>query len=489
MLYERHTRNCILPWKYMLIHAGGLMQTCPCASDVEIGDFIIDYFEDNTEPDILNKKTLQMVREGLLSGNLRPMCRNCAFADPRMITIGELKRKLIDYLESAIDGYKYSAEDDLTKVSAYRTVGLSLSNKCNLRCLYCNQSTCADTNPFYKISYPEKYFRKTLDFFVKNGVKQIITSVEGEVTINPNWYRTFSEFLSDNPDIELTLTTNLNREYSDDEITLLARHAVLDISCDSLNPDIYSKLRVNGNLNLLLKNLEKIKNRIKELKSDCKVTIHVVVCNLTWESLPEISEFAFDNGFGLNLGNYEERANSLGYREGILKPIMQMPLEIQKQVSEILSDIRHRADELGLIEQGKFVIHGDIISRINKNVNSVRHRFTYTDNPIYLKYLENNELGMDDNRISIVYDDYNFAYEGIWIGKPQKLEINGIEDSCRVIVRKIAKYRNGHRSPKYGQTVAPGYRFIEEMNKGSLIINVDFNIEEIEGVLVEIKPI
>ena len=45
----------------MLIHAGGLMQACPCASDVEIGDFLIDFFENPVDEDILNKKSLRMV--------------------------------------------------------------------------------------------------------------------------------------------------------------------------------------------------------------------------------------------------------------------------------------------------------------------------------------------------------------------------------------------------------------------------------------------
>ena len=473
----------------MLIHAGGLMQTCPCASDIEIGDFLLDYMEKKEEnPDVFNNESLQQVRKGLLTGNLRKMCRNCAFNSAELVTTEELKEKVINLLENNKD-YNYTPGDDLSKLYAYDTIGVGLSNKCNLRCIYCNQSTCADTNPFYKMEFPYEYAGEALEYVVSKGVKTIITSVEGEITNYKHWYEVYSEFLRKHPDIRLTITTNLNREYSEDEIELLAKHAVLDVSCDSLNPEVYSKIRVNGKLELLLKNLERIKNKRLELGiEDTLVTIHVVVCNLTWESLEEVSEFAFSNGFGLNIGNYEERPNAKGYRENILQPISRMPEEIQRKVSDVLNKIKAKAIELGVYDK-KFVCHGDIISRINKQVVKDYHRFKPVDNICYKNFYEENPKGNEGIHLDIVYDDNNIAYTGIYVTDGSVIRIDNLKDVKRIIVREVVVYKKGKTSPKYDQTVAPGFRKVVHIDDEQFVHKPVSLTEDQEGVMVVLEPL
>lgn len=484
-----YTKNCILPWSYMLIHAGGLMQTCPCASDVEIGDFLLDYMEKREEnPDIFNNESLQMVRKGLLTGNLRKMCRNCAFKSSELITTDALKQKVIRLLEGHDKQYHYSSKDDLTKRYAYDSIGIGFSNRCNLRCLYCNQSTCADTNPFYKAEFPYEYARQTLEYVVSKGVRTIIPSVEGEITIYKHWYEIYSEFHKNHPDIKLAITTNLNREYNDDEIELLARHTILDVSCDSLDPQLYSQIRINGNLELLLKNLEKIKHKKKSLQiEDTVITIHIVVCNLTWESLEQVSEFAFSNGYGLNIGNYEERANARGYREKILKPLCQMPEEVQKKASEVLNRIKARAAELGL-DESRFVCHGDIIGRLNKQMAKNWHRFIPVENVCYEQFYNQDPQGTESLHLDIVYDDNNIAYTGIRVTDESKIILNNLKGIRRITVREVIVYKKGKVSPKYNQSVEIGYRKVIDIENGRLEYLPAALSEEQESVLVTLEP-
>lgn len=486
----KYTKNCILPWSYMLIHAGGLMQTCPCASDVEIGDFLLDYMERREEnPDIFNNESLQMVRKGLLTGNLRKMCRNCAFNTAELITTDELKEKVIHLLEENKENYKYTDGDDLTKQYAYDTIGIGFSNRCNLRCLYCNQSTCAETNPFYKAEFPYEYARLALEYVVDKGVKTIISSVEGEITIYRHWYELYSEFVKIHPDIRLTITTNLNREYNEEEIELLARHAVLDVSCDSLDPEIYSRIRVNGNLSLLLENLTKIKKKKEELNiTDTIITIHIVVCNLTWESLEQISEYAFQNGFGLNIGNYEERVNAKGYQEHILQPISQMPEKIQRQVAEILTNIKSRAIELGVYDR-QFVCHGDIIGRLNKQISNNYNRFIPVDNVCYQQFYRDYPQGLKDMHLDIIYDDNNIAYTGIHVYNCQPIVLKGLQNVRRVIVREVILYKKGRTSKKFDQTVAPGFRKVITTEKSELTYAVQNMTEDMDSIMVTLDPL
>ncbi len=485
-----YTKNCLLPWSYMLIHAGGLMQTCPCASDIEIGDFLLDYIEKRDEnPDIFNRESLQMVRKGLLTGNLRKMCRDCAYNTAELITTDELKQKVIQLLQSVRKDYQYQEGDDLTKQYAYTTIGVGFSNRCNLRCLYCNQSVCADTNPFYKAEFPYEYARIALEYFVNRGVKGIIPSVEGEITIYPHWYELYSEFHRNHPEISLAITTNLNREYSDEEIELLARHNILDVSCDSLDPEVYSKIRVNGRLDLLLKNLTKIKAKKEELHiQNTVITIHIVVCNLSWESLEEVSEYAFENGFGLNIGNYEERANARGYREHLLCPISQMSGEVQEKVSKILNRIRKRAEELGLDER-HFVCHGDIIERLNKQVDRNYHRFEPVENICYQQFYKENPKGSEVSFLDIVYDDNNIAYTGIHFREKTPVVLNGLANIKRVVVREVLVYKEGKHSPKFDQRTAPGYRRVVTIEDGTLEVIPQGFTEDIDSILVTIEPL
>ena len=90
------TRFCLLPWRFMQIHAGGMMQCCAVAPDTDEGDFILDYCENPEKgKDIFDNEGLQMLRHGLLTGNLRPMCRNCFFVPNELVTTEEFRKRLI----------------------------------------------------------------------------------------------------------------------------------------------------------------------------------------------------------------------------------------------------------------------------------------------------------------------------------------------------------------------------------------------------------
>lgn len=484
-----YTKNCLLPWWYMLIHAGGLMQTCPCASDIEIGDFILDYIEKKEEePDIFNSESLQSVRKGLLTGNLRKMCRNCAFNSMELITTEELRQKVVALLEERRSDYHYQEGEDLTKQYAYKTIGIGFTNRCNLRCLYCNQSTCADTNPYYKAEFPYEYAEAALEYLAGKGIDTIIPSVEGEITIYRHWYEIYSRFHAKHPDIIMAITTNLNREYSEEEIELLARHKRLDISCDSLDPEIYSRVRAGGRLDLLLKNLDRIKAKQEELKlRDHIITIHIVVCNLTWESLEEVSEWAFANGFGLNIGNYEERANAKGYQEHILCPVSRLPEETQKKVAAVLNRIKEKAEKLKLGKR-KFVCHGNIIQRLNRQIAHQYNRFEPVENVCYQQFYRDYPNGLEDMHLDIVYDDNNTAYTGIRLRNREAVVLKGLDGIERAVVREVAVYKEGKASPKFDRKIAPGYRRVVPVDQDRIEIKIQNGGEDIDSVLLTVEP-
>ncbi len=180
------TKFCIQPWAFFQVHAGGMLQCCAVANDADMGDFIIDHCRKAARgetPDVFNSPAFVRLREGLLTGNLRPMCRRCFFRPDELITTDQLAEKVKKHLRKYLPDGSDVDSLDLAKVSAPSELCISFTNRCNSRCVYCVQSVLGDTNPYFKMDFPEEYAESTLDFFASYKIDQIRSCVEGEPTL------------------------------------------------------------------------------------------------------------------------------------------------------------------------------------------------------------------------------------------------------------------------------------------------------------------
>jgi sulfatase maturation enzyme AslB (radical SAM superfamily) len=503
------TKFCILPWSFMQIHAGGMMQCCAVGPDMDIGDFILDFCDKKTKNapcDPFNNPGLQLLRESLLTGNLRPMCRDCFFVPNTLITTDEFRIRLINYLNEKRPGLNLD-HADLRKVYAYHWAAISFTNRCNLDCIYCVQSTQKHTNPFFKLDYPYEFAELTLDYLASQGIKMFSTCVEGEATIYKHWYTLFSNFHKKYPHIKLLITTNLNREYTDEEIDLFSDYSLIDVSIDTLDTELYKKLRRNGRLDLVLKNLNRIlkkitektgpeilnKNSLEPLKhatplfnthpDRCVVALHPVITNLTWKGLDVLAEYAFEHGCSLELGNYEERANALGFRENLIKPISKMLLHEQEEARKIIQDICTKAQEHGI----SCGVQGDLFTEVNKNVQCNYNYFKfYDDNPIFNAFYKKHPNGLENQYLDIVYDVDNISHEGIMLLRGAELELTGMETVESIVVREIHIYKQGTVSSRYNQNILLRYRKRMVIENGKLYYKPEYTNESIDKILLEI---
>lgn len=476
------TKNCLFPWQFIIIHAGGLMCPCCAMNDADYGDFLLDYInkiKNGQKPDdVFNNAEIQALKKGLLTGNLRPMCQTCSLVTNELITTDELREKLIQYLKK--QGKTISKYQDLTQVYAYERAGIGLTNKCNLRCIYCNQSGLAESNPYFKMDFPAEWFEYSLEILVKSGVTAIETGAFGEATIHPKWYEIFSKFHEKHPEVKLCLTTNLCRKYTDSEILLLAQHTHLRISLDTLDENLFEQLRKNGNLKLILENISRIESMMQ--KNHIKggnIAIDSVICNLTWESIPEVSSFAFEHGFSYSANNYEPRPNSTGYQLGLLQPIESMPKKAQAQVREELLKVAEKARKGGF----EFSTNGDLFSRTENNYNRFK---PYDNNPVYHHFYQLYPLGLKDMYLDIVYDHFHNSYEGIYIAQGESLKLDGLENVKSLIMREIMIYKKGKCSEKYNQKVLPGYKKELVILEGKLEYRASASDSDVAGVLLQI---
>lgn len=95
------------------------------------------------------------------------MCRKCALVPQEMIPIGEFKCMLEEKFEEW--GVLYEKGTDYAEVNAVCEIGLGVTNRCNLRCIYCNQSVLADKNPYFKVDFPKDEIASCLEGFIVRG--------------------------------------------------------------------------------------------------------------------------------------------------------------------------------------------------------------------------------------------------------------------------------------------------------------------------------
>ena len=464
-----------------------MMQCCAVGNDCDLGDFIIDHCarrKRGAPSDVLNSPGLTRLRAGLLTGDLRPMCRRCFFADDRLITTEELTARVKAHLAARLPAETDVHSLDLTLAYAYKEMAIAFTNRCNQRCVYCVQSTQAKHNPWYSLDFPEEYTENALDFFAAQGIDQVRTCVEGEPTFYPRWHQVFSAFKARYPHIALYMTTNLSRRYSEQEMDLLARYEALDVSCDTLDPSLYRELRRGGKLETVLANIRRVQAKVRELGlRGPRISLHAVVSDRTWPSLGQLVEYAFANGLVPLLGNYEERANASAYRENICRPISTLPLAEQSRAREFLSALRDRLLALG--HDPVEYIQGGLLYNLERRVERNFNRFApYDANPLHKAFHTRHPCGTERAYLDIVYDYDNIAYSGVLFARPpDRLRLEGLQ-AREAVVREISVYRAGACSTKYGQTVQSGYRRILDIPDGVLEYAPVFG-EGVEKVLLE----
>lgn len=475
------TKQCFFPWEYRIVHAGGLM--CPCCAihDTDYGDYIIDYIEvkkRGEEPeDVFNNDAVKNLKKGLLTGKLHPMCQKCSLVPQKLIPIEEFKENLEQEFDRLGVGYKKGS--DYSEVDAVKRAGIGNTNKCNLRCIYCNQSVLAEKNPYFKADFPENELFECLEQLAQKGITLLETGAFGEATLHPKWGEIFWKFHKKYPEIELSLTTNLSKKYSDSDIELLAEHKYLRVSLETLDEKLFSEIRVNGKLPLILENLNRIEKVMDEKGySHDRIAISSVICNITWESIREVSRFSFEHGFAYHACAFEPRENSIGIKNGILKAIRELDIEQKEKIKQILLDVQIEAKKCNgtvLINEELFESSGMVFNQFENCEN----------NPIYNAFRKKYPLGNSEMFLGVEFDYLYNQYTGIMLKNDKELILELDTQDNVFEYREISIYKNGKVSEKYGQRVVPDYRKIMKIDK-IFTYRTKWENEDIEYVLLQI---
>ena len=154
------------------------------------------------------------------------------------------------------------------------------------------------------------FWEQAQEHFFPN-IKEI-EMLSGEPFIQEDTYRLIDEISAVNPDCLWSFTTNghwrLNQRIKSSLDKINVKNII--ISIDSLRPELYSKIRVDGNIQVVLDNLELLlkynKERLVKGKSSLELTLHYLVMRDNWDELEELVNFVEEKGLRLTIDNLYE---------------------------------------------------------------------------------------------------------------------------------------------------------------------------------------
>ena len=183
-----------------------------------------------------------------------------------------------------------------------RFVMLELTTRCNLRCLYC------------ALSQPE-FHGRDLDFdrdamiaeLARLGVRNVQISGHGEATIVPGWHVVARALQA--ADIRIQLTTNLTKKLSAEELDVFAKMQAITLSCDTVDPETFHRLRRPARLEQVRANLARLKAHLPPRGSGRPfMAVNCTYSDRVVDGLPELLAWAraedFDAVSLVNLFEY-----------------------------------------------------------------------------------------------------------------------------------------------------------------------------------------
>tara|TARA_R110002020_G_scaffold366278_1_gene578362 strand:- start:2183 stop:3154 length:972 start_codon:yes stop_codon:yes gene_type:complete len=194
---------------------------------------------------------------------------------------------------------------------------VDITEVCNLACVHC-------PHPEFKVSknYARRFLDPNLNTKMVDEVRKdgkncsyIRYTSNGEPLIHPNGYEMI-QYAVDNSNTFVCLTTNgtIMKEKRTKKLLETGVH-MIDISIDAFKKDTYSKIRVNGNLDVTRENVLRLLKWVRDTNSKTKVIVSFVEQP---SNTPEIEDF---KNFWENEGAYKAVIRRLHSAAGSIQAI------------------------------------------------------------------------------------------------------------------------------------------------------------------------
>lgn len=267
--FNPHT-FCVVPFTTIILEPNGSIGICRHkGSKYSMGNI-----KDNSITEIWNNEKVRGWRNEFLTGNIvtcevevkHRQCNKCT-----------QNNTILPYAD-----IKEFQSGPILKLTA------NFNGQCNLRCQMCD--IWALPNGLYN----EENFWGPAKTEIFPYLKEI-DMLSGEPLIQPDTFRLIDEVSAMNPDCQWTITTNIHWKFGkkiEDAFNKI-KIKTLIVSIDSLDPEIYHKIRKPGKLSLVLETLDSILSYRKKTKS-FMIRANFLIQKDNWKEVFQILNFCYE---------------------------------------------------------------------------------------------------------------------------------------------------------------------------------------------------
>ncbi len=270
---NKRKKICHAPYKTLFFSQYGEIFACFYNKKEKLG-----IYPGNSVSDIWFGEKIRTLREYIDNNDLSYGCEDCKryLLQKNFYSVGAWK---YDYLPSSNNNFPVS-------------IDFQISNKCNLQCIMCSgeNSGLVRKNIENKTPYDNPYdesFVKQLSPFIKKLKEMSFTG--GEPFIIDIYYKIWDEIIKENKEIKISVTTNGTVLNNKVKYYLEKLKFNITISLDSINKENFESIRLNSNLDEILKNMM----FFREYTQKKGTVLNVKICPIrqNWKYIPELFDY------------------------------------------------------------------------------------------------------------------------------------------------------------------------------------------------------
>jgi MoaA/NifB/PqqE/SkfB family radical SAM enzyme len=264
------------------------------------GDISSCSYNENSKIGNIQKSTIREVWNSTLAEDFRNLMSKCNLS--KCENCSNLI-KMENYTSFPPIKYDYYSSDH----SNYPTqMSFEISDLCNLECIMCNEelSSLIRKNkaklPPLKNVYPDN-FAEQLEEFIPH--LKTATFIGGEPLLIKKYYEIWDRILKINPQCKIHIQTNATVIPDRFKKYLESGQFDMGVSIDAPTKETYEKIRVNGNFEDVIANIE----YLKKLRDKGKLYLNFNFCPLVtnWKEIPDMIRFANKQKVILKILNIE----------------------------------------------------------------------------------------------------------------------------------------------------------------------------------------
>ena len=269
--YGQHA-SCNAPFNNMYITLRGKVSPC-----WKLPGYCDHWSKDRSLMDIWRGEHFQKYRDALKQNIFLDRCQEC-------------KKEIDDGVWPLAKAYEIFPVKDMPSL-----MEIELSNQCNLECIMCSAELSSGIRKKMGLDPLPQIFDDTFIEQMKEFIPHLTElRINGGEPFAQKIVLDLCDVVAEiKPDLKINIATNGTVYNKRVKYILDNCNVHLNISIDSLIPERYEQIRLNGDFSILMKNFEIFKKYHKEKKRTISIMVNPM--NNNWEEMTEFGKFTTEH--------------------------------------------------------------------------------------------------------------------------------------------------------------------------------------------------